>query len=173
MKPIAVLYATREGQTRRIGERVAGDLPPVRCRMQGPPEGYRCDLSNRLCRRSSCGLYQLPTAFLSVTLSEAGAEMSETDPEKHARFSADVRKVMDRFFEATGWRPRRVMPVAGALLYSKYNPLVRFIMKRIARQVGASTDTSHDYEYTDWVGLDHFVDELADQLPASAPRAGR
>jgi menaquinone-dependent protoporphyrinogen oxidase len=46
-------------------------------------------------------------------------------------------------------------------------------MKRIAKEAGGATDTSRDYEYTDWVGLDRFVDELADELSSSAPRAGR
>jgi menaquinone-dependent protoporphyrinogen oxidase len=118
-------------------------------------------------------LEQAPTAFLSVTLSEAGAEMSGKTPEERARFSADARKVIDKFFEATGWRPERVKPVAGALIYSKYNPLLKFMMKRIAKKAGASTDTSRDYEYTDWIGLDRFADELADELSSSAPRAGR
>ena len=66
-----------------------------------------------------------------------------------------------------------VKPVAGALLYSKYNPLVRFVMKRIAKEAGAAHDTSRDYEYTDWVGLDRFVDELADEFSSSAPRGRR
>jgi hypothetical protein len=57
--------------------------------------------------------------------------------------------------------------VAGALLYSKYNPLVRFVMKRIAKEAGAATDTSRDYEYTDWVGLDRFVVELAEAFAAA------
>jgi menaquinone-dependent protoporphyrinogen oxidase len=118
-------------------------------------------------------LARLVTAFLSVTLSEAGAEMSGAAPEKRARFSADVQKIIDKFCKDTGWRPERVKPVAGALLYSKYNPLVRFVMKRIAQEAGGATDTSRDYEYTDWVGLDRFVDELADDLSSSAPRAGR
>ena len=79
--------------------------------------------------------------------------------------------MIDEFVEDTRWRPAHIKPVAGALLYSKYNPLVRFIMKRIAKEAGGATDTSRDYEYTDWVGLDRFVDELADEL-SSAPRAG-
>jgi len=46
-------------------------------------------------------------------------------------------------------------------------------MRRIAKKAGAATDTSRDYEYTDWIGLDRFADELADELSSSAPRTGR
>ena len=187
MKPIAVLYATREGHTRHIAERVAEDLRARGFDVESKDlrdDDAAIHLNDysaailassvhvgkheramvKFARKHRTELERLPTAFLSVTLSEAGAEMFDTTAEKRARFSADVQKMMDKFFESTGWRPERVKPVAGALLYSKYNPLVRFVMKRIARKAGASTDTSHDCEYTDWVGLDSFVDDLADEL---------
>jgi menaquinone-dependent protoporphyrinogen oxidase len=195
-KRIGVLYATREGHTRRISERVAHDLRArgfdveLRNLQDGDaaavhPNDYPAVVLAasvhsgkherkmvKFVKKYRTELEQLPAAFLSVTLSEAGAEMSDTTLEKRARFSADVQKVIDKVFEATGWRPDRVKPVAGALLYSKYNPLVRFVMKRIAKEAGAATDTSRDSEYTDWVGLDRFVDELADEFSLSAPRGG-
>ena len=43
------------------------------------------------------------------------------------------------------------------LLYTQYNVLIRFVMKRIAKHAGGATDTSRDHEYTDWVALDQFV----------------
>ena len=46
-------------------------------------------------------------------------------------------------------------------MYSKYNFLVRFFMRRIAQKEGGDTDTSRDYEYTDWEALDRLVDEVA------------
>jgi menaquinone-dependent protoporphyrinogen oxidase len=107
------------------------------------------------------GLERIPTAFLSITLSEAGAERTTATPEEHARFAADVQMMIDTFVKQTGWKPGYIKPVAGALLYNKYNFLIRFVMKRIARKAGAATDTSHDYVYTDWVALDRFADEFA------------
>jgi menaquinone-dependent protoporphyrinogen IX oxidase len=44
--------------------------------------------------------------------------------------------MIDGFVAETGWRPTRVKPVAGALMYSKYNVLVRFLMTRIATCTG-------------------------------------
>ena len=66
--------------------------------------------------------------------------------------------MIDAFLGDTGWHPCRTSAVAGALVYSKYNFVVRYIMKRIARQAGGDTDTSKDYVYTDWKRLDEFVD---------------
>ncbi|MEO8257290.1 MAG: flavodoxin domain-containing protein [Acidobacteriota bacterium] len=71
--------------------------------------------------------------------------------------------MIDVFVEETAWRPARVLPVAGALAYSRYNFLIRFVMKRIARKAGAPTDTSRDYEFTDWSVLDAFI---GDAIPA-------
>ena len=50
-----------------------------------------------------------------------------------------------------------ILPVAGALAYSQYNFLVKLVMKGIARRAGAPTDTSRDYEFTDWPAVDAFV----------------
>ncbi len=60
-------------------------------------------------------------------------------------------------------------PVAGALLYTKYNFLVRFVMRRIAKKGGPETDTSRDYEYTNWAALDKFVDEFCAEIFATPP----
>ena len=69
--------------------------------------------------------------------------------------------MIDVFIQDTGWRPAHVLPVAGALAYSQYNFIIRFVMKRIARKAGAPTDTSRDYEFTDWSTLDRFITDVA------------
>ena len=69
--------------------------------------------------------------------------------------------MIDVFVGETGWRPARVLPVAGALAYSQYNFIIRFVMKRIARKAGAPTDTSRDHEFTDWSTLARFIRDAA------------
>jgi len=192
MKPIGVFYATREGHTHKIAERVAEDLRKrgFEAEVKDLRGEAAIDLKNfssailaasvhigrhepemlEFVKQYRAELEAMPAAFLSVTLSEAGAERANATPEEHARFVADVQGMLDRFFKDTGWHPQRVKPVAGALLYTKYNFLIRFVMRRIARKAGAATDTSRDYEYTDWVALDHFVEELVEGLsPPNAP----
>jgi menaquinone-dependent protoporphyrinogen oxidase len=192
MNPVGVFYATREGHTQRIAEHVAASLrqrgleatvndvreqPAVKrgqyaaAVVAGSVHAGRHEAELvRFVKEHIAELDNLPSAFLSVTLSEAGAERPDATPEAHAKFVADVQKVISRFFEDTGWHPKRVKPVAGALLYTKYNFLVRFVMKRIAKAAGGSTDTSRDHEYTDWVALDQFVAELADEISTSEKR---
>jgi menaquinone-dependent protoporphyrinogen oxidase len=184
MKPIAVFYATREGQTEKIATRIAADLAA---------RGFDAEVSNvaeetprdlvdryagavvaasvhagthepemvRFVRERSAQLERIPAAFVSVSLSEAGAEDQHKSTEERAKSARAVQGMIDAFLAATGWHPSSVKPVAGALAYTRYNFFVRFIMKRIARKEGGDTDTSRDHEYTDWVELDHFVDAFA------------
>jgi hypothetical protein len=89
-----------------------------------------------------------PSAFLSVSMSQAGVELPGATPEQCVAHSASVQQILERFYAETGWRPKYVRAVAGAVLYTKYNLLVGFVMKRISKQAGGSTDTSQDHEYT-------------------------
>jgi menaquinone-dependent protoporphyrinogen oxidase len=109
-------------------------------------------------------LEQIPTAFLSVSLSEAGAEDPGAPSARRAKAAADAQMMIDKFLTDTGWRPLKTRAVAGALLYSKYNFILRLLMKYIARKAGGDTDTSRDYQYTNWQTLDEFVDELTSSI---------
>ena len=179
----AIFFATREGHTRRIAERLAADLrargfavdvfdvhPDVMVREPIDWAKYAVAASVHaghheremidFAKRHRSALERIPAAFISVTLSEAGVENPARPAAERERAAADVQRMIDVFVTETGWRPERTLPVAGALAYSKYNFLVRFVMKRIARKAGAATDTSRDYEFTDWPALDRFAGEL-------------
>jgi len=172
MRSIGIIYATREGQTRKVAKHIAADL----CR-----HGFDASVKNihdefasidlsvydtvilaasvhlgkherrmvQFIKEHLVELASIPTVFLSVTLSEAGVERHGQTDAARARCEVAVKEVINRFIEETGWHPNRVKAIAGALLYTKYNPLVRFVMKQIAKSEGGDTDTSRDYEYTD------------------------
>lgn len=188
MKPILILYATREGYTRRISEHLAAT---VRARdiaaevinvAQLPPAfslaGYSAAIvaasvhvgkhepeMTAFVRRHVTELHQMPAAFLSVSLSEAGVEGPDSTPKLRSQAAGDVARMIETFLADTGWHPQHIRAVAGALLYTQYNFLIRFVMKMIARRVGAPTDTSRDHEFTDWQALDHVVDAVLTDLP--------
>lgn len=52
--------------------------------------------------------------------------------------------------------------IAGALTYSKYPRPLKWLMRRIAEKAGEDTDTSRDYEYTDWEQVKRYAHRLAD-----------
>ena len=180
----AVFFATREGQTRRIAARLADDLRErgVQVDVFDVRESREIDFSaySTGCVAASVHvghheremiafvkqhrdeLLRLGAAFISVTLSEAGVEDLTRPETERKQSAADVQRMLDVFFDQTGWHPDRVLAVAGALAYSQYNFIVRAIMKRIARKAGAPTDTSRDYEFTNWTAVDRLAGELAE-----------
>lgn len=182
-KPVLVLYATREGHTRRIAEHVAATvrgrgltadvLDAGRLPAGFELGAYACAIvagSVHMQRHErelvafvkahKAALERMPAAFLSVSLAEATAENPRTPPEMRGKAAEEVMTVIHEFFGETGWHPDRVWPVAGALVYSEYNILERFVMRLIAKRAGGDTNTSADYEYTDWIALDRFVAAL-------------
>lgn len=187
---IVVAYATRHGQARRIAAHVARELETwgwpcdlVDVSVEPPGEwphyaaailvapvhgGHHEKAMIRFVKGSLPGLGRIPNAFLSVTLTEASVEDPTLTPERHAQATADVKAMIEAFVRETGWRPQQVVPVAGALHYREYNPLIRFVMKQIARRSGGPTDTSRDYEFTDWGALGRFAQQFAHDLRAHA-----
>jgi menaquinone-dependent protoporphyrinogen oxidase len=188
MKPALVLYATREGHAAHIADHIACSL-----RAAGQPtEAFDVkkfgvfDFTShskviliasvhagkhepemvKLVTKYRRELDQLPSAFLSVSLTEAMAESASAPAEQRAEATRRVNAMMEDFFQESGWHPSHVKAVAGALPYSKLNFVVRFVVKQIAKRSGGDTDTSRDYEYTDWPELDRFIEQIQDQPAA-------
>jgi len=183
MQNVLIVYATREGQTARIARHIAdtlaaqghapelvdADHPARPLRLErfdvavvGAPihaTGYPRSIV-RFVREHTEFLESVPSAFFSVGLAVA----SRTSDGR-----AQTLAVVEKFVEQTGWRPRRVELVAGALPYSRYNFVIRFIMRRIAAKEGGDTDTSRDYEYTDWRAVERFARELVPERAGDHP----
>ena len=190
MKPILLIYATREGHTRHIAEHLgvllkahertfelvdAAHLP-----QEFSLEKYCAAIVSaslhagkhepemvKLVKRHLDALQQIPTLFLSVSLSERTVEDPQAPTEKRAEAEAGVKRTIDSFLVETGWHPLNVAAVAGSLSYSKYNFVIRFIMKRIAKKAGGPTDTSRDYEFTDWTKLDRMIEKFVESVSTS------
>jgi len=107
-------------------------------------------------------LNRMPSAFVSVSL---GILQREPAVEQ------EVKAIVARFLEGTGWKPTATLDVAGALLYTRYFWLKRWVMRRIAAKAGGDTDTSRDYVYTDWAALRAFAQGFARRVTAKAPAA--
>jgi menaquinone-dependent protoporphyrinogen oxidase len=185
MKPILVIYATREGHTRHIAEHLGAALSAHQRSFDLVDAADIADSQEEFSITRYCAaivsaslhfgrhepeivdfvkshlgeLQQIPTVFLSVSLSEQTVEDPESPPEERAEARATVKRTLENFLAQTGWRPMHVAAVAGALMYSKYNFVVRFIMKRLAKKTGAPVDTTQDYEFTDWAKLDHLIED--------------
>lgn len=182
MANVLIVYGTTEGHTRKIASRVkdqieaaghradlydSADLPPTlslsgydafilagslhQAKHQRPLIHFARDRAAELAKR--------PSALLSVSLT---AIVDDAD------HNAAAQKCIDDLVAETGWQPTAVLPVAGALLYTQYDWLKRMIMKSIVKKEGGDTDTSRDYEYTDWAELEAFVRDFVARVPVAA-----
>lgn len=118
-------------------------------------------LSRWVCRHRSA-LSSRPGAFFSVCLSAGGPGAR---PETAQRY-------LETFLARTRWRPERTAMFAGALLYTRYSPFIRFLMRQIVRMAGGDTDTTRDYEYTDWQAVERFADQFLLDLEAAGRAKG-
>jgi menaquinone-dependent protoporphyrinogen oxidase len=175
MSRLLILYGTTNGHTRKIAialgetlgeqgfpcdvidaERIPRELDPaaydgVVVAASIHAGGYQRAVK-RWVRRHAGQLNLVPSAFVSVCLG-----ILERRPEAQT----EVRAIMNRFLQASGWQPTITKTVAGALLYTQYDWLTRCFMKRIVAKAGGDTDTTRDYEYTDWDDLRRFAQDFA------------
>jgi menaquinone-dependent protoporphyrinogen oxidase len=177
MSKVLIIYATHFGQTRAIAMAIAerlrerGTDPVVldaRYASHLPaPEGFdavvigsRIELGRHATaiveylREHRDALERMPTAFFSVSMAMAPPNTT-----------ADPSGYMAALFAKVGWRPQRARAFAGGLPYRKYNWFLRFVMKRISKSAGHTTDTSKNHEFTDWPAVRAYADEVAAMLP--------
>jgi menaquinone-dependent protoporphyrinogen oxidase len=187
MKPLLVVYATRDGHTRKIAEHVAatmrarGDAVDVVDAASVPPEfdvsryggvvltaSLHAGKHERemvgFAKTNRVALDSMPTAFLSVSLTEASVEDRTASFERRAKAAEEVKAAEEAFCHETGLHPARMWPVAGALLYREYGILKRLVLQMIARRAGRDTNTSLDYDYTDWQALDRFTQMMVEEI---------
>lgn len=181
MASVLVVYSSYRGQTRRIAERIgaalraAGHSASVQS-VEAPGTADligQCDAAilggairiGRHSRameafaRAHAGVIAAhPNAFFSVSLSAAGTSEQV----------ANARRCVDDFVARTGWRPRAIALFAGALPYREYNPFLRLLMRFIVTLAKGDTDTSRNYEYTDWAAVDRFASSFASALDIAA-----
>lgn len=182
---VLILYGTTHGQTAKIAAAMADALRRAglgsdvvdakRWRRAPGPEAYRAVIVaasvvagtyqrgvRRWVRTHADALRTRPSAFVSVCLGVL---------EQKPAVDAQLARVRQRFFETSGWQPLETKVVAGALPYTKYTWLTRRMMVNIVRKASGDTDTSRDYEYTDWDDLQRFVRDFV-QHAGVAPAAG-
>jgi menaquinone-dependent protoporphyrinogen oxidase len=75
-----------------------------------------------------------------------------------------AKQYIANFVRETGWQPAMTESVAGAMAYTKYSPLVRWVIRRISQKDGGPADTTRDYEYTDWEQFRRFADRFVEAL---------
>jgi menaquinone-dependent protoporphyrinogen oxidase len=177
MSRILLLYASVEGQTELIAGRIARTLrekahsvdmlPADTDAAQLDPAaydgvmigasihyGHHPAYLHKLIGRHRSALAARPCAFFSVSLSAGGPRPKP----------AAAQRYLDKFLRKTAWQPEMTVSFAGAVRYRLYGPIKRRVMIVFVGLGGGETDTSRDYEYTDWAAVERFAGEFARRL---------
>ena len=173
---LLIAYASNEGQTAKIAHRIehylqnrgedvdvadVSAIPPnfsigsydgvmVAAPVYAQKHPY---IASQFVQTHPHSLNTVPSIFVSVSLAAADSKL-ETQ--------AAAKRLAQTFLERTGWKPTHTECVAGALAYTHYGFFKRMMLHWIMRRAGVKTDTSKDYEYTNWKA----VEELAERFLA-------
>jgi menaquinone-dependent protoporphyrinogen oxidase len=170
---ILIVYATTDGQTRKIARYAADRLADSGAAVEllAAEDAGGIDLGRfdgailagslhiggfqkalaAFARENAAALAGLPSLFLPVSLSAAGEDPSDWE---------GLRACVDRFRSETGWTPGRTEHVAGAFRFAGYDFFRAWAMRWIARQKGeAEAAVGEDKEYTDWPALGAALDD--------------
>lgn len=182
MAKVLILYGTTQGQAAKIAFRIGDELRGA---------GHRVDLfdSRKIPRWVDLMEYDAFIGGASVhaggfqrTLRKWVKTHSRALTSLHSGFFSvclgilqpedsvhrEEAKIVDDFLVATAWKPQKTVIFAGALSYSKYNPLLKWWMRRISKKAGGDTDTTRDYEYTDWNAVSRFAKEFSKEIGGPA-----
>jgi menaquinone-dependent protoporphyrinogen oxidase len=174
-----IVYATSYGQTAKIARRMAdlliasGEAVTLVNAGNHPHDFHAGEFDGVIIGGSIIGerhqralthfvrghrplLNALPSAFFSV--SGSAASRLETERAKARQFVAE-------FLDRTGWHPALTETIGGSMAYTKYNPFLRWVVKRAAKAAGGPTDTSRDHEVTDWPQVERFVHAFVQTVP--------
>lgn len=177
MTRVLVLYATREGQTEKVAVQIAKHL------RESGADAQLVNARDAVVDKIDIGSFDLLVFGASMHAGGLERELIEfinenrerirqkgrsfflvllsaatKDPTLRATWLSDARAKMD---EQLRVEFEDIEMIAGALTYSKYSLPLKWMMKHIAKKAGEETDTSKDYEYTDWEQVARYAQKLA------------
>ena len=168
---VLVIYASRYGQTEKVAHRIAE---------VAKREGIGCEVAEVA---DACTPEDFSDVVIagSVYLGRHAKSLSRyvrqnlpTLARRHTAFATVCMEVehapafVERFLNRTKWAPDATAVFAGGIPYTRYGWFVRFIARRAAAQHGNGNDTSRDYDYTDWHGVDTFAQNFLAEVKAVA-----
>ncbi|TCS42684.1 menaquinone-dependent protoporphyrinogen IX dehydrogenase [Reinekea marinisedimentorum] len=166
-----IIYATVDGQTKKIAETIARDwqgevdvIPfqefetyprrdQVSCMVIGSSirYGHYNKELIELIKRNRDWLASIDSSFFSVNLT--ARKPGKSDPAN----SPYVQK----FLKRTGWVPDHIAMFAGQLAYPKYRFIDKQMIRFIMKITGGCTDGVSTIEYTDWNEVARFAKTIS------------
>ena len=161
---ILLLYSSRFGQCKRIAETLEAELTSL---------GHACEIFNIeqspkpskaiqdygaviITASIRYGYYHKKVGvFVRENLQALGQTLDVFIPinlvaRKPERRTLETNSYVRKFLDKTGWNPKLLNILPGALTYPVYNPFDRFMIKLIMKMTKGETDTTKSIDYTDW-----------------------
>ncbi len=177
MARFLIVYATVEGQTRKIAAYIADhlrkrrneavlvdavdaapDLDPTAFDAVIVASPVHMDRHHgavvHFVKGHATALQKRPAALISVSLHAISDEPEDREA---------MRQYVDNFCRDAAWIPHAVHYAAGALKFTQYDFFKRLAARRVAKEQGFKTGLKDDYELTDWTALTRFIDEFVAQ----------
>jgi menaquinone-dependent protoporphyrinogen oxidase len=162
MPSTLILYASTEGHTERIARRVAELLRSRGHGVELVSAGQEIDWSRYAGVMVGASVhYGHHPASLALFLRRHAAALASC---KSAFFSVSLGakdRYATKFLQKARWRPHLTAVFPGALQYSKYGPIKRRVVQAFAAVGGHDTDTSRDFDYTNWKAVESFATAFA------------
>ena len=169
---IAIVYATKYGQTEKIARRIREILVDRGIRVELFRIDNRHSAADDLERfdaviiGGAIEIGKFPKQLLRWVKDRAddlnakpiflfSVSLNAADMREKARIVDE--QLLGTFLTETDVRPTMARSLIGGVPYTKYNFLVRFMMKRICEANHGPTDTTRDHELTDWNAVEEFA----------------
>lgn len=174
MKHVDLLYASKDGHTRKICETLAQilqkrsfstqlwdlhqDTPPVEnlhhVLIAAPVRyGFHDSKVVRYINQNSTALQGKQGALLSVNLVARKAEKQ----------SPKANPYTAKLLQKIAWKPQEIAVIAGKLDYPKYRIWDRLLIQWIMKMTQGPTDPQTVRDYTDWEALQQFGMQVFDK----------
>jgi menaquinone-dependent protoporphyrinogen oxidase len=167
---VLIVYATTEGQTRKIAEWTATHVRE---------RGHQVELRDSAASASGSDLETFHAFMIAASVHQrqhqetitnfvmAHREMLNSRPSVFISVSlsavleggrTEAQEYADRFTYVTRWQPRMTLLLGGALRFTKYDYFQEQIVKFVVmKRSGGVPSTGCDREFTDWDTLASFV----------------
>jgi menaquinone-dependent protoporphyrinogen oxidase len=168
MSNILIIYATTDGQTRKISQRLQQVVEQHGHQVTVVPieDASRLDLASfdkivigasirygkhsplitGFIEKNRALLESRPNAFFSVNVVARKAEKNRPEANPY----------LQKFLRRISWHPRELAVFAGKIDYPSYRPIDRFMIRLIMWMTKGPTDPAAVIEFTDWQQVDSF-----------------
>jgi menaquinone-dependent protoporphyrinogen oxidase len=180
--PLPIFYASRDGHTRRIAERVATGLSAAGIAAEpinvAEPHALK-DLAaspyvvliaairyGHHLREAEAALDVYEKLAKKPPLALASVNLTARKPEK---CTPQTNPYLRKWIKRRRLTPDLAIAIAGRLVYPRYTLFDRLAIQMIMTMTGGVTDPTAEVDYTDWNGVDAFALKIAERVRALQP----